>query len=380
MNKTKHISLFIIAALLLILFSACSGEPGNAPSSSPSTSSPPASNQPTSSPQTNTPPTASPPSTNIPAETPGEEITSSPEPQLGNQNGTVNSDLPVVYMTTDITPDGLMAIYEALNATPTGNVGIKVHTGESQNSNHLKPELIKDLVQLLDGTIVETNTAYGGRRASTAYHLQLAADHGFTAIAPVDIMDSDGVMELPIAGGTRLTINEVGASFTDYDYYVVLSHFKGHAMGGFGGAIKNVSIGFASAQGKSLIHTGGSSRSGFGMGTPANVFMEAMAESAKSITDHMDGNILYINVMNNISVDCDCVANPSRPDMHDIGILASLDPVALDQACVDLIYAAADGASVIARIESRNGVQTLEHAEAIGIGSRKYTLVSIDIS
>ena len=368
MNRTKRISLFIIATLLLILFSACSREPVNAPSNNTSTSSPP----------TVSPAMVNPPSTNAPSETPGERITSPPESQLGNQNETIDSNLPVVYMTTNISADGLIAVYEALNAMPTGNVGIKVHTGESQNSNHLRPDLIKDLVQLLGGTIVETNTAYGGRRASTARHLQLAADHGFTAIAPVDIMDSDGVMELPIAGGIRLTTNEVGTSFTDYDYYVVLSHFKGHAMGGFGGAIKNISIGFASAQGKSLIHSGGSSRRGFSVRTPANVFMESMAESAKSITDYMDGNILYINVMNNISVDCDCVANPSMPDMHDIGILASFDPVALDQACVDLIYAAADGASVIARIESRNGVQTLEHAEAIGVGSRQYTLVSID--
>jgi uncharacterized Fe-S center protein len=295
-----------------------------------------------------------------------------------HQQNSLTSGTPIVYMTTDISSEGLMAIYKALEVTPSGNIAVKVHTGESPNSNHLRPELIRELVQSLDAAIVETNSAYGGRRASTARHLQLAADHGFTAIAPVDIMDGDGDFSIPVRNGTHLQENFVGNTFADYDYYVVLSHFKGHQMGGFGGAIKNASVGFASARGKSWIHSAGAQTTGFGRGTPQNHFLESMAESALSIHDYIGDNILYINVMNRLSVDCDCVANPTEPDMHDIGILASFDPVALDQACVDLVFAAPDGASLIERIQSRNGLLTLEHAEAIGLGSRQYTLVSID--
>jgi uncharacterized Fe-S center protein len=286
----------------------------------------------------------------------------------------------VVYMTTDISSNGLMAVYQALEVNPKGKVAVKVHTGESENSYHLRPQFIKELVQQVNGTIAETNTAYGGRRSTTALSKQQAKDQGFTAIAPVDIMDGKGTIELPVADGTHLKTNQVGASFFDYDYYVILSHFKGHQMGGFGGAIKNTSIGMASAEGKSLIHSAGKNRSGFGSGTSKEDFTESMAEAAKSVSDAMGKgeNIIYINVMNNISVDCDCNSNPSKPDMHDIGILASKDPVALDQACVDFIYAAKDGTSVVARIESRNGVNTLVHAQAIGLGSRQYNLISID--
>jgi len=283
--------------------------------------------------------------------------------------------LPIVYMTTDISPEGLVAIYHALGVEPTGRVAVKVHTGEPPNSNYLRPELIKDLVQLVDGTIVESN-AVAGRRASNAMHLQVAKDHGFLDIAEFDLLDADGEISLPITVGEVLSEVFVGANFPNYDYYVILSHFKGHASAGYGGAIKNLAIGIASAPGKSLIHSGGTRRIGYT--GDQDTFLKAMAEAGTAIVDHLDGNLLYINVMNRLSVDCDCMSHPREPDMHDIGILASLDPVALDQACIDLIYAAEDGQSLINRIESRNGIHTLEHAAAIGLGSREYILISID--
>ena len=322
-----------------------------------------------------------------PAESTGQEQTAADAPQ--QETGTeetsqetepaqeqTSGSSPAVYMTTDISSEGLMAIYEALGADlPDGNIAVKISTGET-GSNYLRPELIGDLVQEVNGTIVECNTAYGGERANTAYHMQLAEDHGYTAIANVDIMDADGSMTLPVTGGSHLTENYVGANFENYDYYVVLSHFKGHAMAGFGGAIKNISIGIASSEGKAHIHSGGTGGSMWG--GDQDVFLESMAEAGKSVSDYMDGNMLYINVMNRLSVDCDCDGSPAEPDMHDIGILASFDPVAVDQACIDLVYAAEDGASLIERIESRNGLLTLEHAEEIGLGSRTYELVSID--
>lgn len=289
------------------------------------------------------------------------------------QNG--ETDAPVVYMTTDISSDGLMRIYQALEASPSGKIAVKLSTGEP-GSNYLRTDLIGELVKSLEGTIVECNTAYGGSRANTAMHYQVAEDHGYTAIADVDIMDEDGSMTLPVTGGDNLTENYVGAHFADYDYYVVLSHFKGHTMAGFGGAIKNISIGIASSEGKSHIHSGGTGGSMWGGNQ--DVFLESMAEAGKSVVDYLDGNILYINVMNRLSVDCDCDGSPAEPDMHDIGILASYDPVALDQACVDLVYGAEDGQSLIDRIESRNGLHTLEQAEKIGLGSREYELVNID--
>lgn len=285
-----------------------------------------------------------------------------------------------VYMTKDISLAGLMAVYTKLNWNAEGNTAVKVSTGEPPASNYLDPELIKDLVQHVNGTIVECNTAYGGDRASTAMHRQVAEDHGFTKIAKVDIMDSSGSMTLPVNGGTHLKKNYVGKHFRDYDSFLVLSHFKGHAMAGFGGAIKNISIGIASSKGKSFIHSGGKSTNGFD--GEQDDFLESMAEAGKSVSDSLDNgkNIVYINVMNNLSVDCDCDGYPAKPNMNDIGILASADPVALDQACVDLIYKQkdGDGASLVKRIESRNGLLTLEHAEEIGLGSREYTLVNVD--
>lgn len=284
----------------------------------------------------------------------------------------------VVYMATDISPEGLMAVYEAMGWEPEGKVAVKLSTGEPPASNYLSPDLIKGLVQQLDGTIVECNTAYGGSRASTAMHLQVAKDHGFTAIADVDIQDAEGSMPIPVAGGTHLAENFVGTHFADYSSYLVLSHFKGHSMAGFGGAVKNISIGLGSSEGKAWIHSGGTSRSN-AWGGEQDAFLESMAEAGKSVSDYLGNGdrIAYVNVCNRLSVDCDCDGNPAEPDMHDIGILASTDPVALDQACVDLVYAAPDGQSLIRRIESRNGIHTLEHAEGIGLGSRTYRLVEV---
>jgi len=282
---------------------------------------------------------------------------------------------PKVYFTADISPAGLMAVYTALGQRPGGRVAVKISTGEPPNSNYLRPDLIKDLVQSVNGTIVESNTAYGGRRASTAYHKQVAIDHGFTAIANVDILDENGSISLPVVGGTRLKENFVGANFKNYDYYIVLSHFKGHSKAGLGGAIKNISIGIASSEGKSWIHSAGRSKSGISGNQDA--FLDSMAEAGKSVVDSLNGNILYINVMNRLSVDCDCNGRPAEPDMHDIGILSSLDPVALDKACVDLVYAATDGRSLVQRMESRNGIRTIDHGEAIGLGSKAYELIKL---
>lgn len=292
------------------------------------------------------------------------------------ESGQSSSETPVVYMTSDISAEGLVAIYEALDASPSGNIAVKLSTGEP-GSNYLRPDLIGDLIQSFDDpAIVECNTAYGGQRANTAMHYQVAEDHGYTAIADVDIMDENGSMTLPVNGGRNLSENYVGANFANYDYYIILSHFKGHSMAGYGGAIKNISIGIASSEGKAHIHSGGTG--GDMWSGDQDAFLESMAEAGKSVADYLDGRILYINVMNRLSVDCDCDGNPAEPDMHDIGILASYDPVAVDQACIDLVYAAEDDGSLVERIESRNGLHTLEHVETIGLGSRSYQLVPID--
>ena len=290
-----------------------------------------------------------------------------------------------VYFTKDITPEGLERAYEALGRTAEGKVGVKLSTGEAGNPNHLSPELIKELVQSVDGTIIECNTAYGGsKRAETEMHMQVAKEHGFTEIADVDIMDKDGYMVIPVEGGSLLKENWVGKDLEDYDFIMVLSHFKGHPMGGFGGALKNISIGIASREGKVRIHSAGLLHQppiDFGsIITNQNDFIGSMAEAAKSVSNY-EGHgekMLYISVMNHISVDCDCVSEPAEVDMHDIGILASLDPVALDQACVDLIYAAPDGASMRERIEKKNGLYILRHAEEIGLGNRAYELIDLD--
>ena len=301
-----------------------------------------------------------------------------PAPAARTETAQVKTDgAPVVYMTKDISPEGLMAVYKAMGWKPEGRVGVKLSTGEPPASHYLDPNLIKDLVHEVNGTIVECNTAYGGARANTAMHRQVAEDHGFTAIADVDIQDEEGSMALPVAKGFRLKENYVGTHFANYDSYLVLSHFKGHAMAGFGGAVKNISIGFGSGEGKLWIHSGGQSRTSFG--GEQNAFLESMADAAKSVSDYMGNGsrMAYVNVMNNLSVDCDCDGHAAAPEMADIGILASTDPVALDQACIDLVYSAPDSAALIERIESRNGLHTLEAAEEIGLGSRTYRLIEL---
>ncbi len=286
--------------------------------------------------------------------------------------------VPAVYMTTRITPESLMAIYRALGRTPAAGqrVAVKISTGEN-GSNYLRPSLIGDLVRELGGDIVECNTAYGGNRASTAMHYQLARDHGYNDIATVVIMDENSTMDIPVQNGTHLDINRVGAHFADYQFHVVLSHFKGHAMAGYGGALKNMSIGYASSAGKSYIHSGGTRWSG--LSGNQNDFLESMAEAAKSIVDYAGSeNFIYINVMNRLSVDCDCDGHPAEPTMADRGILASLDPVALDRACLDIVENADDGADLRARISRQNGTLTPAHASEIGLGSLEYELISID--
>lgn len=288
-----------------------------------------------------------------------------------------------VYFTKEIDPAGLCRIYEALQRPLQGKVAVKISTGEPGGHNFLDPALIQPLVRQLGGTIVECNTAYEGRRNTTAAHWQTFADHGFLAIAPCDLMDEDGDVALPVTGGRRLRENFVGAHLARYDSMLMLSHFKGHAMGGFGGALKNMSIGVASARGKQWIHTSGSGETSFEalMTADHDSFLESMADADKAVMDHMGWeNLVYINVANKLSVDCDCAAHPADPEMADLGIFASTDPVALDQACVDAVYASPDPgkAALIERIESRNGLHTIEAAAALGLGSRSYTLISLD--
>lgn len=258
----------------------------------------------------------------------------------------------------------------------SGKIGVKLSSGEPGGNHCLKGDLIADLVHAVGGTIVECNTAYGGGRSSIAAHYQVAADHGFTAIADFQIMDEAGSLSLPVVGGLHLSEDLVGAAFSDYDGFLVPSHFKGHMMAGFGGALKNISIGMASREGKCLIHSAGAtSESWRSAATPD--FLESMADACKAVLAAQP-NMLFVNVMNNLSVDCDCDSNPAPPKMADIGILASADPVALDQACVDLVYASEDdSADLIKRMESRDGVHVLEAAESLGVGSRAYELVEI---
>lgn len=295
------------------------------------------------------------------------------------EHQTDKASAPLVFMTEDISPKGLAAVYEALKWQPAGKVAVKISTGEPPASNYLRPELIKDLVRHVNGTIVECNTAYGGSRAETAMHRQVAKDHGFTAIADVDIMDEDGSIELPVSGGKNLKGNLVGAHFKNYGSFLILSHFKGHAMAGFGGAIKNVSIGIGSRAGKSRIHSGGKSDTN-PWGGDQDSFTESMAEACKAVSDALDNGkkIAYINVMNRLSIDCDCDGTPAEPDIHDIGILASNDPVALDQACIDLINAAEGNKSFVERVAKQRGLHALEHGEAIGLGKRSYRMVKLD--
>lgn len=300
-------------------------------------------------------------------------------------------------MTNEITPESLIRIYESLGRKAEGRVAVKISTGEPGGHNFLSPALIAPLVKMVKGTIVECNTAYGGLRGTTEEHLQAARDHGFCDIAEVDIMDAEGEMHLPVRDTTYLKYDIVGSHLQNYDFLVNLAHFKGHVMGGFGGVLKNQSIGVASQGGKCYLHSTGQAdnivafnamldkteQDWVAITHSHDAFHECMATAAAAVADYFGERILYINVMNNLSVDCDCDACPADPEMKDIGILASLDPVALDQACIDLVFnypssEGDDAAALIERINSRHGIHTVEHAAAIGLGSREYDLVKID--
>ncbi len=287
-----------------------------------------------------------------------------------------------VYFTKEISPESLIKIYEQIGKELNGNVAIKISTGEPGGKNFLNPNLIKDLVNKLNGTIVECNTAYAGRRNTTEEHWKAIKEHGFMDIAKVDIMDEDGDMAIPVNNGIHLRENYVGKNLAKYDSMLMLSHFKGHQMGGFGGALKNMSIGVASSGGKTWIHTAGSTRIPDELWSnlpEQDYFLESMAEADESVVKYMNGNLVYINVINNISIDCDCNSNPEAPCMHDIGITASLDPVAVDKASLDLIYNSDDAGKerLIARIEEKHGIRTVEHAEELGIGTTEYELIEM---
>lgn len=288
-----------------------------------------------------------------------------------------------VYFTKDISPSSLIKMFDVLEKKLDGKVGVKISTGEKGNNNYLNPNLIKDLVSYVSGTIVECNTAYDGNRNTTALHLETIEEHGFLDIADVDIMDSDGDIKIPVSNGFHLKYNYVGSHLDNYDSILMLSHFKGHPMGGFGGALKNMSIGVASSAGKAYIHTAGKTNEVEELWSniaEQDDFLESMADADQSVVDYMNGNIVYINVINNISVDCDCVASPEDVCMNDIGIVSSLDPVAIDRACVDLIYNSSDKGRnhMVERIERQNGTHILDSAEKLGIGSQDYEFINID--
>ncbi|MGI6012870.1 MAG: DUF362 domain-containing protein [Oscillospiraceae bacterium] len=283
-----------------------------------------------------------------------------------------------VYFTKEISAAALQKLYHAMGASLRGKVAVKLSTGEPGGHNFLQPALIASLVQEVEGSIVESNTAYAGRRNTAEEHWKAIQEHGFPTIAPCDILDEEGELSIPVTNGKHLTENFVGAHLERYDSMLVLSHFKGHLMGGFGGALKNISIGIASSHGKAHIH---------GVGVPEEMwtadhdsFLECMADADKAVIDYIGRrNMVYINVANRLSVDCDCDSHPHEPEMADIGIFASFDPVAVDQACVDAVYQSPDPgkAALIERMESRNGIHTVETACALGLGNRAYEIVEI---
>lgn len=288
-----------------------------------------------------------------------------------------------VYFCRRINADNLVNIYRQLGREAKGRVCAKLSTGEAGNPNHLSVDVIKKLIKLTDATICECNTAYAGRRENVADHLQTAAEHGFTAIAEVDIMDGQGEISIPVRNGRHLKDNLIGKNWLDYDFTMVLSHFKGHPMGGFGGALKNVAIGMASSNGKVNIHTAGKLRTvPFDWMNIAEQddFLESMAEACESVFDIAGDNILFINVANNLSVDCDCVADPEPVKMGDIGILASLDPVALDRACVDMVVHSSDPGKhdLVERFRRQNATHLLDYAEELGLGTQSYVLKEIE--
>jgi len=288
-----------------------------------------------------------------------------------------------VYFTKEITSKSLVKVYEQLEKELTGNVAVKISTGEPGGHNFLNPQLIKELVNELDGTIVECNTAYAGRRNTSEEHWKAIKEHGFLDIAKADIMDEDGDMSIPVTNGIHLKENYVGEHLKNYDSILILSHFKGHQLGGFGGALKNMSIGVASAAGKAWIHSAGKTNNIAQIWhnvAEQDHFLESMAEADESVITYMKGNLVYINVINNLSIDCDCNSNPEAPCMADIGITASIDPVAVDKASLDLIYNSEDTGKdrLIARIEQMHGIRMIEYAEELGIGTTDYELINID--
>lgn len=289
---------------------------------------------------------------------------------------------PNVYFINEISKEALMKVYEALNKNLDGNVAVKVHSGEKGNQNFLHPEFMKEIIEHVKGTVVECNTAYDGERNETAKHKALMEEHGWSKYFNVDILDETEDLVLKIEDGIAIDKNYVGKNIEKYDSMLVISHFKGHPMGGYGGAIKQLSIGCASTAGKCYIHSAGKvvdQNILWSNTAPQNKFLEAMADAAKSVVDYLQGRILYINIMCNMSVDCDCCSVAEDPCMKDIGILASTDPVAIDQACIDLVNASTDEGKehFLERVNSRNGVYTIEVAEKIGLGCRKYNLINI---
>ena len=309
-------------------------------------------------------------------DTPVVDVPSTPNP---------NPAAPNVYFTSDISAAGLVKVYESLGVKSFGRVAVKISTGESEQSNHLRPALIKDLVQKVNGTLVECNTAYGGNRSKTEDHRKAIAERGFEAVAPVDIMDEEGSIEIPVRDTKHIKYDLVGSHIQNYDFMINLAHFKGHAMGGFGGVLKNQSIGVASSAGKLYIHSAGRSTTRW-MSDDQDGFLESMAAAAQAVHDYFktEGkDIIYIDVMNNMSVDCDCDGHPAAPRLKDIGILASTDPVALDKACLDLVFGHIDTTGDDAkplqqRINRQHGNHIIGYAESIGLGVQKYNIVNID--
>ena len=289
-----------------------------------------------------------------------------------------------VYFTKEITPESVVMMYETLGIKLPGKVAVKLHSGEQGNQNYLRPEFVQEIVKHVNGTVVECNTAYEGARNSTEKHKKLIEEHGWSKYFDVDLMDAEGPdMELKIPNGKILKENFVGKDLKNYDSMLVLSHFKGHPMGGYGGALKQLSIGVASSEGKSWIHSAGKSKDQtkiWGDLPEQNKFLESMADAASSVVEYFKGRIAFINVMCNLSVDCDCCAVAEEPCMKDIGILASLDPIAIDQACIDLGYNSKDPGRdhFVARVERQNGVHTIEAAADLGFGTRDYELINID--
>ena len=290
-----------------------------------------------------------------------------------------------VYYTSEITPESLVKIYKALGVAPTGRVAVKISTGESGNNHYLKPTFIRNLVEEVNGTIVECCTAYGGSRQEVSKHWQTIHEHGFDSIFAVDIMDEFGQMRIPVKDRSHIKYDIVGDHLANYDWMINLAHFKGHAMGGYGGVLKNASIGVASTAGKAYIHSAGytdDASDAWNHIENQDGFLESMAAAAQAVHNYMGGRVIYINVMNNMSVDCDCDGTPDEPKLKDMGIMASLDPVALDWACVQMVFnhkgkPGDDNAPLIERINSRHGTHTIDWAERIGLGSKNYVIINL---